>query len=56
MENERKEQQSRFVKVRKVMEICDCSESHAYTAAKTIDRLQEMCGGIEMSWKSWRIR
>lgn len=27
-----------------------------YTAAKTIDRLQEMCGGIEMSWKSWRIR
>ena len=29
MENERKEQQSRFVKVREVMEICDCSESHA---------------------------
>ena len=27
-----------------------------YTAAKTIDRLQEMCGGIEMSWKSWRLR
>lgn len=27
-----------------------------YTAAKTIDRLQEMCGGIEMSWKSWRFR
>ena len=36
MENERKEQQSRFVKVREVMEICDCSESHAYPPA-TID-------------------
>lgn len=25
-----------------------------YTAAKTIDRLLEMCAGIEMTWESWR--
>ena len=27
-----------------------------YTAAKTIDRLREMCAGIEMTWESWRLR
>lgn len=27
-----------------------------YTAAKTIDRLREMCAGIEMTWESWRFR
>lgn len=27
-----------------------------YTAAKTIDRLREMCVGIEMAWNSWRLR
>lgn len=37
MENERKEQTSRFVKVREVMEICNCSESHAYRIMKQLN-------------------
>lgn len=37
MENERKEQPSRFVKVHEVMEICDCSESHAYRIMKQLN-------------------
>ena len=42
MENERKEQQpSRFVKVQEVMDICDCSESHAYRIMKQLDELKK---------------
>ena len=43
MENERKEQPSRFVKVHEVMEICDCSESHAYRIMKQLnDELKKL--------------
>ena len=37
MENERKEQPSRFVKVHEVMEICDCSERHASRIMKQLN-------------------
>ena len=28
----------------------------AKNAKKTLDRLKEMCVGIEMAWDSWRVR
>ncbi len=46
MENERKEQPSRFVKVNEVMEICDCSQSHAYRIMKRLNDELKKCGFI----------